>query len=202
MGFFSSTYAKARGQPDWPDVQLILVGVSVGESFARDFARGFGVKKRVLEKYWAHADGKDSFMQIVSLGRPTARGDIKLQNVDPYSPTLIDPKYLDNQEDLDILVEGLKKAVEIVENTTAFKKYKAHFTEVPFPGCEGVVFRSDEYWECYATRFSVTLHHIVGSCSMGRRGSRKAVVDTQLKVIGIDGLRVVDASVMPVVTVG
>ncbi|ODM87631.1 Oxygen-dependent choline dehydrogenase [Orchesella cincta] len=73
MGFFASEHAKARGQGDWPDVQIILAGVSVGENFAKDFARGFGVKRRVLERYWAHAVGKDSFLQIVSLGRPRQR---------------------------------------------------------------------------------------------------------------------------------
>lgn len=201
MGFFSSSYAKARGEADWPDIQIILAGVSVGENFAKDFARGFGVKRRVLEKYWAHAVGKDSFLQIVSLGRPNARGDIRLQNTDPYTPSLIDPNYLDNQEDLDILVEGIKKAVDLVEKTRSFAKYKGHFTEIPFPGCEKIPFRTDEYWECYATHFSVTLHHIVGSNSMGKDNTT-GVVDTQLRVFGIDGLRVIDASVMPVVVVG
>ncbi|ODM98750.1 Oxygen-dependent choline dehydrogenase [Orchesella cincta] len=198
MGFFASSMPKARGQGDWPDVQIILAGVSVGENFAKDFARVLVV----LERYWAHAVGKDSFLQIVSLGRPSAKGTIRLQNIDYKTTPLIDPNYLDNQEDLDILVEGMQKAVDIVEKTRSFAKYKGHFTEIPFPGCENIPFRSKKYWECYATRFSVTLHHIVGSCSMGRNDSKDAVVDTQLRVIGIDGLRVVDASVMPVVVVG
>ncbi|CAL8070241.1 unnamed protein product [Orchesella dallaii] len=202
MGFFASKVAKARGQTDWPDIQIILAGVSIGKNFAADFARGFGVRKRTLERYWAHAVGKDSFLQIVSLGRPNAKGTIRLQNTDYQTQPLIDPNYLDNQEDLDILVEGIKKAVDIVEKTRTFGKVKGHFTEIPFPGCENIPFRSDKYWECYATRFSVTLHHIVGSCSMGRNDSKDAVVDTQLRVIGIDGLRVIDASVMPSVIVG
>jgi choline dehydrogenase-like flavoprotein len=86
-------------------------------------------------------------LQIVSLGRPHARGDIKLQSIDPYAPSLIDPRYLDNQHDLDVLVEGIKKAVELVETTRVFKRLSGRFTDVPFPGCEKVPFRSDEYWK-------------------------------------------------------
>ncbi|XP_035710955.1 oxygen-dependent choline dehydrogenase 1 isoform X2 [Folsomia candida] len=202
MGFFSSTHAKERGEGDWPDIQFILAGVAIGKNFATDFARGFGVKKKLLEKYWDHAVGTDSFLQIVSLGRPKARGDIKLQSIDPYTPALIDPKYLDNKHDLDILVEAVKKGVELVEETKTFKRINGRFTDQAWPGCEHLPFKSDAYYECYVTHFSVTLHHIVGSCSMGAVNSPDAVVDTQLRVIGVDRLRVIDASVMPVVVVG
>jgi len=147
MHFFSSAHAKSVGEGDWPDIQIILAGVAIGKTFATDFARGFGVKKKVLEKYWEHAIGTESFLQIVSLGRPHARGDIRLQSIDPYAPTLIDPKYLDNIHDLEVLVEGVKKAVEMVENTTVFARINGRFTDVPFPGCEDVPFRSDEYWK-------------------------------------------------------
>jgi hypothetical protein len=55
MHFFSSSHAKAVGEADWPDIQIILAGVAIGKNFATDFARGFGIKRRVLEKYWEHA---------------------------------------------------------------------------------------------------------------------------------------------------
>lgn len=96
--------------------------------------RGFGVKKKVLEKYWDHAVGTDSFLQIVSVGRPQARGDIKLQSIDPYTPALIDPKYLDNNMDLEILIEAVKKAVQLVEDTHTFQRINGRFTDQPFPG--------------------------------------------------------------------
>jgi choline dehydrogenase-like flavoprotein len=147
MGFISSSHAKARGEGDWPDIQFILAGVAIGKNFATDFARGFGVKRKVLEKYWDHAVGTDSFLQIVSIGRPLARGDIKLQSIDPYAPALIDPKYLDNKHDLEVMVEGVKKAVALVEDTHTFKRIKGRFTDVSWPACENIPFKSDAYWE-------------------------------------------------------
>jgi len=202
MGFFSTSHAKAANESTWPDIQTILIGVSVGENFASDFARGFGLKHGLYQRYLQHAVGRDSFMQIVSLARPKARGYIKLRNADPEAPILIHPNYYEDQEDADVIVEGMKKAVELIENTAAFKAIGGRFTDQVFPGCEATRFRSDKYWECYARHLSITLHHIVGSCSMGKATDPYAVVDPQLRVLGIDFLRVVDASVMPTVPVG
>ena len=96
---------------------------------------------------------------------------------------------------------GVKKAIYLAENTTVFQKIGTKFTTSVLPGCENVPFRSDAYWECYIRTYSVTLHHIVGTCAMGKNDSKNAVVDSQLRVIGVKNLRVVDASVMPVVPV-
>jgi len=199
MGFFSTKYNSDK---EWPDAQTILVGVSIGVNFASDISRGFGIKPDVLQRYYEHAIGTQSFTQIVSLARPLARGYIRLRTPDPLDTVLIEPNYFDDQRDVDVLVEAMKTAVELVENTTAFGEIGGRFTTQAFPGCEGVKFRSDKYWECYARHLSITLHHIVGSCSMGRADSPDAVVDPQLRVIGIQNLRVIDASVMPSVPVG
>jgi glucose dehydrogenase (acceptor) len=82
-------------------------------------------------------------MQIVSLGRPLARGFIKLRNSDPTSNLIIQPNYFEDQKDVDSLVDGLKIAVAIVENTTAFSQVGGRFTDQVFPGCENVRFRSE-----------------------------------------------------------
>jgi len=86
--------------------------------------------------------------------------------------------------------------VSLIEDTASFKRFNGSFTNVPFPGCEQVRFKSAAYYECYARHLSITLHHIVGACAIGK------VVDNELRVKGIRNLRVIDASVMPVVPVG
>jgi choline dehydrogenase-like flavoprotein len=101
-----------------------------------------------------------------------------------------------------ILFKGVKTAVNLVENSTTFAAIEAKFTDSIFPGCEHVEFKSDEYWRCFIRQYSITLHHIVGPCSMGKKGSPEAVVDTRLRVLGgVKRLRVVDASVLPKVPI-
>jgi choline dehydrogenase-like flavoprotein len=100
MGFFVSDKAKEAGEEDWPDVQIILAGVTLGRRFGEELARGFGPRRDVMLQYLAHAEGKETFLQIVSLGRPHARGRITLGSIDPYVPAVIDPNYLSNQHDI------------------------------------------------------------------------------------------------------
>lgn len=107
MGFFVSEEAKKRNQTNWPDVQIIFAGVSLNKRFGKELTRGFGLNPAFMEPYLQHADGRPSFLQIVSVGRPDARGTIKLKDTDPYSQALIDPKYFDNQHDINVMVEGL-----------------------------------------------------------------------------------------------
>ena len=93
----------------------------------------------------------------------------------------------------------MQRAVQLVENTTAFQKYDGKLIDKPFPGCENFKLRSKEYMECYARHFSLTMYHPTSTCTMGRKDDPIAVVDSQLRVKGIKGLRVVDASIMPTV---
>jgi choline dehydrogenase len=95
------------------------------------------------------------------------------------------------------MVDGIKKALRLVEGTTAFQNIGGHFGSGVIPGCETLKFRSDEHWECYTRQFTVSMWNSVGTTAMGRKDSVFAVVDPELRVIGTKGLRVVDAGVMP-----
>lgn len=95
------------------------------------------------------------------------------------------------------LPPGMKFAVNLVENTKTFQAFDARLIETPFPGCEEHTLKSDAYYECYARHFSQTIWHFSGTCAMGKKGSKDAVVNSELQVIGVENLRVMDASVMP-----
>jgi choline dehydrogenase-like flavoprotein len=202
QGFFASSLAKEAGEANWPDIHLTMFGVSMCSICDTQLARAFNFKEDVIKAYYEHAKGKESFMQLVSNGRPHSRGQIMLRSSNPRIPPAIDPKYLDNEHDIKVMVEGIKKAIDLVENSTAFQKIGAHFTDEKFPGCQEVEFRTDEYWECFVRQYTVSLHHLVGTCSMASSEKDGGVVDTQLKVFGTKRLRVIDASVMKVIPVG
>jgi len=125
--------------------------------------------------------------------RPRSTGEIRLASADPGAPPLIDPRYLSDPADIKPLVEGFKKSREIFAQA-ALK---------PFVGPEYIPAgnpRSDAEIAAFVRSHAETIYHPVGTCRMGT--DAMAVVDPALKVRGIDGLRVVDASVMPAVVSG
>jgi choline dehydrogenase-like flavoprotein len=93
-------------------------------------------------------------------------------------------------------VEGLKMAVAIAESGP-FKKFNATLNPRPLKGCEAVPFKSDEYYECLLRHITTTLHQQSGTCKMGPATDPDAVVDPELRVHGINRLRVADASIIP-----
>lgn len=131
---------------------------------------------------------------IVSLQlRPESRGYIELDSTDPRDHPRIDPQYLSAEPDLDVQVEGLKMAREFLQ-AAPFDEYRKS-ERLPGPNV-----KSDEELAEHVRNYGETLYHPVGTCKMGT--DEMAVVNERLRVHGIDGLRVVDASVMPTVTSG
>ena len=121
---------------------------------------------------------------------PKSRGEIKLQSADPLAPAHIDPRYLSHEDDQKVMVDGVKKARELLQ-APEFEQY--HGREIG-PGHQA---QSDEDILEFIRNRAETIYHPVGTCKIGAEEDPMTVVDPQLKVRGISGLRVVDASVMP-----
>jgi choline dehydrogenase len=129
----------------------------------------------------------------VSIARPESRGTIMAVSPDPYDRPAIRPNYLSAAGDLRVMLAGIAHARRIFAQP-AFAPYAA--TEiVPGPNV-----RSEDEVTDYVRNFGTTIYHPVGTCRMGE--DPMAVVDSRLRVRGLSGLRVVDASVMPLVTTG
>ncbi len=120
--------------------------------------------------------------------RPRSRGTVRLASADPLAAPLIDPNYWEDPYDREMSIKGLKLAQEIMRQE-ALKPYVLA-ERLPGPGV-----RTDEDYVAYACAHAKTDHHPAGTCRMG--ADPGAVVDPQLRFNGIEGLRVVDASVMP-----
>ena len=124
---------------------------------------------------------------------PKSRGCVTLQGTDPHSPPLIDPKLLSVEEDIFPLIRAIKLARRILA-TPFFARYRAN--EV----APGTGVQSDDEIAGFIRSSSYTVHHQVGTCRMG--SGVEAVVDPQLRLRGLSGLRVVDASVIPSIVGG
>jgi choline dehydrogenase-like flavoprotein len=98
-------------------------------------------------------------------------------------------------------VEGVKIAVKM-SATKAFRQFGSRMHRIPIPRCKNHPFGSDEYWECAVRSISMSIYHPVGTCKMGPESDPDAVVDPRLRVHGVKGLRVIDASIMPTIVSG
>ncbi len=129
----------------------------------------------------------------VSIARPASRGTIMAKSNDPFDRPVIRPNYLSAPGDLDVAIAGLGLARKVFAQA-AFAPHSAGEI-VPGPDC-----RTDAEIADYIRRNGTTIYHPVGTCRMGE--DPMAVVDPRLRVRGLSGLRVVDASIMPQVTTG
>ncbi|MCI2424263.1 GMC family oxidoreductase N-terminal domain-containing protein [Saccharopolyspora sp. K220] len=128
--------------------------------------------------------------------QPRSRGQLTLASKDPQEKPLIDPRYFTDPEDVTTLLRGLRTVIEIGE-----QKPLAEFLARPYmPDSTDLAALDEATLANHIRTWSGTCYHPVGTCAMG--DSDAAVVDPELRVRGVTGLRVVDASVMPTITSG
>lgn len=167
--FETNAYIKSREGLDRPDMQVVFQPARRNpKPFPLPLGHGFAIS--VVNLY------------------PQSRGTVKVSSSDPLSAPLIDPQLGSAQADIDSLVRGLKLARRIVDQ----QSFKAYGAWERLPGAE---VQDDAALEAYVRASLATVHHPGGSCRMGT--GEDSVVSPELKVHGIEGLRVADASIYP-----
>jgi len=172
----SGAFLKSRPDLDRPDLQVHCV-LAVMQNHG----------KTVVER--------DGFTFHVCQLRPESRGRVGLRSSDPFDDPAIFANYLSAEEDRRALREGVRMMREVASQP-ALDPYRS---EELFPGED---IQSDEAVDAWIRATAETIYHPVGTCRMGADGDPMAVVDSQLRVRGLKGLRVVDASVMPTLVSG
>ncbi len=182
-GLLSSNIAEAGGfacsskaAQDKPDLQFHFLPARL-KDHGRQTSFGYGYGLHVCNLY------------------PRSRGQITLQSADPARPPQIDPGYLTDKQDLQVLIEGVRLARKILQAPAFAPYFKSEW--LPGEACQ-----SDKQLTEFIRQRAETIYHPVGTCKMGHRQDPDAVVDPHLKVLGVKGLRVADASVMPTITGG
>ncbi|PJE32945.1 Alcohol dehydrogenase [acceptor] [Pseudooceanicola marinus] len=169
-----AAFFRSTPQVDRPDLQLHLV-IAMVDDHARRLHLGHG--------YSCH----------VCVLRPHSRGQVSLASGDPLADPLIDPAYLSDRRDLDLLIAGARQARRLMLGAPL-----APYRDRELHGMHDDM--TDAEWERHIRARADTIYHPVGTCRMGV--DEGAVVDPQLRVHGLQGLRVVDASVMPTLISG
>ncbi|MES2050164.1 MAG: GMC family oxidoreductase N-terminal domain-containing protein [Pseudomonadota bacterium] len=155
----------------------------------------YHVQPLSLDKFGDPLHSYPAFTASVCNLRPTSRGTVKIATTDPLAAPKISPNYLSTPEDRKIAAASLGLTRKIVA-APALQKF------APEEMKPGAKFQTEEELANAAGDIGTTIFHPVGTCKMGRSEDLSAVVDSELRVLGIAGLRVADASVMPTITSG
>jgi choline dehydrogenase len=155
----------------------------------------YHVQPLSLNKFGEPLHDFPAFTASVCNLRPTSRGHVRIASGDPMAAPKITPNYLSTPEDRKVAADSLALTRRIV----AAPALRAHMPEEFMPG---INFQTEEERIRAAGEIGTTIFHPVGTCKMGKLDDAKAVVDHQMRVVGVQGLRVVDASIMPTITSG
>ncbi|MDH1620626.1 GMC family oxidoreductase N-terminal domain-containing protein [Pseudomonas chengduensis] len=153
----------------------------------------YHVQPLSLERFGEPLHDFPAFTASVCNLRPTSRGSVQIASVDASVAPLIRPNYLSDERDLQVATDAIRLTRRIVA-APALARYR------PEEYKPGPQYQSEEDLQRAAGEIGTTIFHPVGTCAMGQ--GREAVVDARLRVHGIAGLRVVDASIMPSITSG
>ncbi|KAI4501936.1 hypothetical protein M0802_002618 [Mischocyttarus mexicanus] len=199
LAFINTKYANAT--EDFPDIELHFVSGSINSDGGGQLRKIDGIKKNFYDKVFSPINEKDVWSVLPMLLRPKSKGIIKLRNKNPFDHPMIYANYFKEPEDMARLVEGVKIAIAL-SKTRSFKRFGSNFYMRPFPNCKHIPQYTDLHWECMIRYYTHTVYHPVGTCKMGPYWDPDAVVDHQLRVYGVSGLRVIDASIMPNIVSG
>ncbi len=180
-GWVTTNVAETQGflstenRPEYPDMQLALC-TGIVDDHTRKTHLGHG--------YTLH----------VTLMRPKSRGSVTLKSAKATDAPLIDPAFLSHPDDMAALVKGTQRGYDILQSPAL----------APFRGKMLYPLERDkpQQIEAFLRQHSDTEYHPVGTCKMGPASDAMAVVDSELRVHGLQGLRVVDASIMPTLVTG
>lgn len=168
-------FVRTRPELIGPDVQFFFMHASYANAAERKLDREPGMTIGVTQL------------------RPESRGSIHLRSADPSAPPAIKPNFLSTGTDRLSMIEGMRIARRIVAQP-AMARFRG--VEIsPGPDCD-----TDAEWLDFARRNGQTIYHASGTCRMGQGAT--AVVDPSLRVIGLEGLRIADASIMPTIVSG
>lgn len=201
-GFIHTNVSSEEFDKEFPDMQIHFY------SFKANDTQGI---ETIINSYGYSEDTAKSFREIIretdiivplpTLLRPKSRGIILLKSSNPLEHPRILAGYYTDSEDLEKMVAGIEFSMKFAK-TSAFLAHEAELKEVNIKACKNFKFNTRDYWKCAVRQLGTTCYHPVGTCKMGPTSDPDAVVDPELKVYGIKGLRVADASIMPTIVSG
>lgn len=189
-------YINTVNGTGYPDIELHHFAFKKDANAIKVYSEVVGLNDEIQKKLKETSSQGEMSMVFVVLLNPKSSGKIQLKSTDPNDKPSIFANYLDEKEDWKTIVNGVKYQFNHVKSK-AFKEHEGEFVRLPFDECDKFEFPSDKYWKCYVNYMTTTVYHPTTTCKMGPKSDKSAVVDSRLRVHGLKGLRVIDASIMP-----
>lgn len=184
---------------EYPDTQMLHGHFKAGTADLAGYIALLNMDDPAKTELLKRNEKKDILLVFVTLMNSRSRGTVRLSSTSIFDKPKIDLNILDDDYDIDILLKAIKWQVDQTRTKT-YRKYGGKLVHVPIPECDNAYeYKSDAYWRCYLSYFTGTTYHVAGTCHMGPDTDPFSVVDHRLRVKGIRNLRVVDASIIPVV---
>jgi choline dehydrogenase-like flavoprotein len=194
-GFIKTKFALE----DRPDIQILFFGILANDTNGLAIiGKLFGLTNETILSLQEMSKENDVVLMAPFLGRPSSRGKILLRSANPSDYPKIYAGYLTSTKDVDTMLEGIYATAGIME-TDLMRRRDARRRKLFVNACEGLDFDTKSYWECMLRNIGGSAFHAVGTCKMGPSSDPEAVVDPKLKVHGVKGIRVADASIMPLI---
>lgn len=197
-----SVFINTKKDGPHPDVQIVFLHFNQNTTDFEAFVSLYSLKDAIKSTLLKQIKESDIVLIAVALLKPKSKGKITLNSRSISDPPNIDLNWLDDKDDIETLLRGIKLQVDN-EKTKAYQKYSGQLIRLPLPDCDtSTKFKSDDYYRCYMRHLTVSSYHSVGTSKMGPCHDPTAVVDHKLRVIGIEKLRQIDAGIMPTVISG
>ncbi|KAL6421994.1 hypothetical protein ACFW04_010830 [Cataglyphis niger] len=184
-----------------PDVELLFVSGSLHSDNGKVVRKALRISDNVYNTVFKPIENQDAWSIWPILQYPKSVGRLTLKSKNPFEPPNMNPNFFSHPDDIEIILEGIKHGIKIAK-TKAFQAFGSRLHDIKIPGCESFKFASDNYWRCAIKHLPSMMNHEIGTVKMGPYTDAYAVVDPQLRVYGVKGLRVVDGSIMPTIPSG